>query len=73
MEEKQNLLRQILLILSITLKWQVCMPHFYHTGWGQGWLQGYVIGGGGGLKENLTNSSRSMSRFDQLESVNVEV
>ena len=37
----------------------------------QGWLQGYVIGGG--LKANLTNSHRSMLRFDQLESVNVEV
>ena len=38
----------------------------------QGWLQGYVIGGGG-VKENLTNSRRSMLRFDRLESVNVEV
>ena len=41
----------------------------------QGWLQGYVIGRGwgGGVKENLTNSRRSMLRFGQLESVNVEV
>ena len=39
----------------------------------QGWLQGYVIGGGGGIKANLTNSRRSMLRFDRLESVNVEV
>ena len=38
----------------------------------QGWLQGYVIGGGG-VKANLTNSRRSMLRFDSLESVNVEV
>ena len=30
-------------------------------------------GGGGGVKANLTNSRRSMLRFDQLESVNVEV
>ena len=30
-------------------------------------------GGGVGVKANLTNSSRSMLRFDQLESVNVEV
>ena len=37
----------------------------------QGWLQGYVIGGW--VKENLTNSCRSMLRFDRLESVNVEV
>ena len=37
---------------------------------GQGWPQKYVIGGG---EENLTNSSQSMLRFDQLESVNVEV
>ena len=29
--------------------------------------------GAGGLKANLTNSCRSMLRFDQLESVNVEV
>ena len=29
--------------------------------------------GGGGGKANLTNSRRSMLRFDQLESVNVEV
>ena len=28
---------------------------------------------GGGVKENLTNSRRSMLRFDRLESVNVEV
>ena len=28
---------------------------------------------GGGVKANLTNSRRSMLRFDQLESVNVEV
>ena len=26
-----------------------------------------------GVKANLTNSSRSLSRFDRLESVNVEV
>ena len=37
----------------------------------QGWLQGYVIGGG--VEANLTNSCWSMLRFDQLESVNVEV
>ena len=37
----------------------------------QGWLQGYVIGWGGGA--NLTNSRRSMLRFDRLESVSVEV
>ena len=30
-------------------------------------------GGGGGVKANLTNSCRSMLRFDQLESVDVEV
>ena len=29
--------------------------------------------GGGGVKANLTNSRRSMLRFDRLESVNVEV
>ena len=43
-------------------------------GFEQGWFQGYVIwgwGGGGGV--NLTNSRWSMLRFDQLESVNVEV
>ena len=39
----------------------------------QGWFQGYVIGGGGGVKANLTNSHRLMLRFDQLESVNVDV
>ena len=38
----------------------------------QGWLQGYAIGGGG-VKANLTNLSRSVLRFDQLESVIVEV
>ena len=33
-----------------------------------------MIGVGmGGVKENLTNLSRSMLKFDQLESVNVEV
>ena len=37
----------------------------------QGWLQGYVIGWG--VKANLTNSCRSMLRFDQLKSVDVEV
>ena len=31
------------------------------------------LGGGGGGKANLTNSRRSMLRFDQLELVNVEV
>ena len=30
-------------------------------------------GGGGRVKANLTNSRRSMLRFDRLESVNVEV
>ena len=32
-----------------------------------------VVGGGGEVKANLTNSRRSMLRFERLESVNVEV
>ena len=71
---------KICFMLSIVpVDWVIaCMVPLYkgkgdmHKCSNQGWLQGYVMRGGG-VKANLTNSCWSMLRFDQLESVNVEV